>query len=199
MSAPEQIRSGQVAALLVVEAHAVAVEPLDKAVDHHVGNGQLLEDRLEAARVAQLVGDDDKEAVDAAIDEQADEVGVVVGAVVGVGDEQQVSPLAAGYLEGAGKRREEARLDVGHDEAERLGVLRDKAARDLVGDVALLARDLLDAGAALGADLARPVVEHERYGGGRKAHLARYVLERDLGHANPFGGWDKRDGGFCPN
>ena len=167
------------AALLVVEADAVSRHPFNHAVDHHERYGQLSQGADEARVGGKLVGDHDEEAVHASVHEQADELGVALGAL-GVGDEQGVAVLAAPALEAAGKRREEAALDVGHDESQRVGSLHHEAARNLVGHVALAPRDLLDALLVRRGDLARPVVEYERDGRGRESDLVRDVSERHL-------------------
>ena len=64
-------------------------------------------------------------------------------------------------------------------------MLRDEAAGNLVGNVALAARHLAYALLIGLRNLAGPVVEDEGDRGYGKPHLAGDVLERDLGHAQP--------------
>ena len=185
MAVAQQVVRGQVAAKLVVVAHAVTAHAVDKTVNHHKRNGQLCEIVHQLLIGGELVRDHKEDAIHSAVHQQADQLGVALGGTNGVGDEQQVSPLAAENLEVVGKRGKVAALDVGHDQPKRARLLHHEAAGDLVGDVVLATRDLLDATSVLLAHATRSVVENERHRGGRKPHLARDVLERHLCHVIP--------------
>ena len=159
----EQVLGCQVSAELAVESNLVARRVLNRAVDHHHGHDTGLELLHEQGVGRDLLGGDEEDAVGAAVDQQANQVGVVLGLAVGVHDEQGVSALAAAHLEVAGKRGEEAAHDVRHDKAEGPRLLHHKAARDLIGHIALLRGDFLDAPTILIRDAAGTVVENERH------------------------------------
>ena len=54
---------------------------------------------------------------------------------VGIGDKESIALFTAGYFELFCQGREEATLDIGNDDAQRVGLLRNQAAGDLIGDV----------------------------------------------------------------
>ena len=123
MTVLEQVTRRQVTAHLGVESHLVADKAVNEAARHHIGNRQLREDLEQVGVGRELVGHDDEQAIDPTVHKQAHQLGVVGRRVVGVGDEQGIPTLAAPDLEVLGKRGEEAVLDVGNDEPERMGVL----------------------------------------------------------------------------
>ena len=82
MAPLDEVARGEVAAQLVVEAHLVAGQPLDEAVDHDEGGRELREVRDEPLVCGKLVRDDDEQPVDAAVHEQTHELRVVLRTVV---------------------------------------------------------------------------------------------------------------------
>ena len=77
MPAAKQVGGCQVTALLVVEAHLVAIQALNKTVNHHVGHRQLFQHGGQLVARSQLVRYHYEQPVDAAVDQQAHELGVV--------------------------------------------------------------------------------------------------------------------------
>ena len=162
----QQVVRREVSAKLVVVAHAVAAHAIKKAVDHHERHRQLRKVIDELSVGGELVRDHEEDPVDTAVHQQPHQLDIALGGSDRVCDQQQVALLAAENLEAVGERGKVSALDVGHDKPKRMRLLHDQAAGNLVGNVVLTLRDLLDATAVLLAHATRSVVEDERDRGG---------------------------------
>ena len=184
----DQIAGSHVATHLVVEHHLVALEPLNGTVDHYRRNGQMADFFAQGAVVGELVTHYQKDAVDAARHQLAQQLKIVVGTSTRAGNKERIAILAAALFQAAGERGKKAALDIGNDKAQRARLAHDQAARDLVRDIVVARRDLLDELAVFFRDAAGPIIENKRDRRGGKPHLLGDLLEGDfVGHLAPSG------------
>ena len=167
----------------IVEAHGIACDPFEHAVDHQVRDGKGREHLCQGCIGSQAPCCDKKDPVDAAVHEKAHECCIIGRHIVRIRDQKRIALSSQALLEILGQGAEEAALDVGDDEAQGIGALGDKAACNLVRHIALLAGAVED-GLALGIrDAHLPAIQHERDRGRRHAYFMCDVLERHLAHS----------------
>ena len=188
MTLLNQIARSHIAAHLVIEHHLVALEPLNGAIDHHGRNGKVADLFAQSTVVGELVAYDQEHAVDAARHQLAQQLQIVLGTSARAGNKERIAVLTAALFQAPGERGKKAALDVGNDKAQGARLAHDKAARNLVGNIVVARRDLLDELAVFFRDATGPIVENKRDRRGGKPHLLGDLLEGDfVGHLAPSG------------
>ena len=182
----DQIAGSHVAAHLVIEHHLVALESLNGTVDHYGRDGQVADFFAQGAVVGELVAHDQEDAIDAARHQLAQQLQIVIGASARAGNEERIAIFAAALFQATGERGKKAALDVRDDKAQGARFAHDQAARDLVGNIVVARRDLLDELAVFFRDATGPIIENKRDRRGGKPHLLGNLLEGDfVGHLAP--------------
>ena len=172
----------------MVEHHLVALEPLNGTVDHYRRDGQMADFFAQGAVVGELVTHHQKDTVDAARHQLAQQLKIVIGASARAGNKECVTVLTAALFQTAGERSKKAALDVRDDKAQRARLAHNQAARDLVRNIVVARRDLLDELAVFFRDATGPIIENKRDRRGGKPHLLGDLLEGDfVGHLAPSG------------
>ena len=142
----------------------------------------------QGAVVGELVTHHQKDAVDAARHQLAQQLQIVLGTSTRAGNKERVAVLAAALFQAAGERGKKSALDVGNDKAQRARLAHNQAARDLVRNIVVARRDLLDELAVFFRDATGPIIENKRDRRGGKPHLLGDLLEGDfVGHLAPSG------------
>ena len=182
----DQIAGGHVAAHLVIEHHLVALESLNGTVDHYGRDGQVADFFAQGAVVGELVAHDQEDAIDAARHQLAQQLQIVIGASARAGNEERIAVLAAALFQATGERGKKAALDVRDDKAQRARLAHDQTTRNLVRNIVVARRDLLDELAVFFRDATGPIIENKRDRRGGKPHLLGDLLEGDfVGHLAP--------------
>ena len=172
----------------MVEHHLVALESLNGTVNHHGRNGEMTDFFAQGAVVGELVTHHQKDAIDAARHQLAQQLQIVLGTSTRAGNKERVTVLAAALFQAAGERGKKAALDIGNDKAQCARLAHDQAARDLVRNIVVARRNLLDEFAVFFRDATGPIIEHKRDRRGGKPHLLGDLLEGDfVGHLAPSG------------
>ena len=188
MALLNQISGSHVATHLVVKHHLVALEPLNGTVDHYSRDGQVADFFAQGAVVGALVTYHQEDAINAARHQLAQQLQIVIGASARAGNKKRVAVLAAALFQAAGERGEKAALDVGDDKAQGARLAHDQAARDLVGNIVIARRNLLDEFAVFFRDATGPIIQNKRDRRRGKPHLLGNLLEGDfVGHLAPSG------------
>ena len=186
MALLDQIAGGHVAAHLVIEHHLVALESLNGTVDHYGRDGQVADFFAQGAVVGELVAHDQENAIDAARHQLAQQLQIVIGASARAGNEERIAVLAAALFQATGERGKKAALDVRDDKAQRARLAHDQTTRNLVRNIVVARRDLLDELAVFFRDATGPIIENKRDRRGGKPHLLGDLLEGDfVGHLAP--------------
>ena len=128
----------------MVEHHLVALESFNGTIDHHGRDGQVADFFAQGAVVGELVTHHQKDTVDAARHQLTQQLKIVVGTSARAGNKERIAVLAAALFQAAGKRGKKAALDVRDDKAQRARLAHDQATRNLVGNIVVARRDLLD-------------------------------------------------------
>ena len=172
----------------MVEHHLVALEPLNGTVDHYGRDGQVADFFAQGAVVGELVAHDQEDAINAARHQLAQQLQIVIGASTRAGNEERIAILAAALFQATGERGKKAALDVRDDKAQRARLAHDQTTRNLVRNIVVARRDLLDEFAVFFRDATGPIIEHKRDRRGGKPHLLGDLLEGDfVGHLAPSG------------
>ena len=138
--------------------------------------------------VGELVAHNQEDAVDAARHQLAQQFQIVIGASTRAGNEERIAILPAALFQATGERGKKAALDVRDDKAQRARLAHDQTTRNLVGDIVVARRDLLDEFAVFFRDATGPIIENKRDRRGGKPHLLGDLLEGDfVGHLAPSG------------
>ena len=140
----------------------------------------------QGAVVGELVAYDQEDAINAARHQLAQQLQIVIGASARAGNKECVTVLTAALFQTAGERSKKAALDVRDDKAKRARLAHNQATRDLVRNIMVARRDLLDELAVFFRDATRPIIENKRHRRGGKPHLLGDLLEGDfVGHLAP--------------
>ena len=134
----------------------------------------------QGAVVGELVTHHQKDAVDAARHQLAQQFKIVIGASARAGNKECVAVLAAALFQAAGERGKKSALDVGNDKAQRARLAHDQATRNLVRNIVVARRDLLDELAVFFRDATGPIIENKRDRRGGKPHLLGNLLESNF-------------------
>ena len=172
----------------MVEHHLVALESLNGTVDHYGRDGQVADFFAQGTVVGELVAHDQEDAINAARHQLAQQLQIVIGASTRAGNEERIAILAAALFQTTGERGKKAALDVRDDKAQRARLAHDQTTRNLVRNIVVARRDLLDEFAVFFRDATGPIIKHKRDRRGGKPHLLGDLLEGDFaGHLAPSG------------
>ena len=180
MALLNQISGSHVATHLVVKHHLVALEPLNGAVDHYSRDGKVADFFAKRTVIGKLVAHHQEDAIDTARHQLTQQLQIVIGASARAGNKERVAVLAAALFQAAGERGEKAALDVGNDKAQRARLAHDQAARNLVGNIVVARRNLLDELAVFFRDATGPIIENKRDRRRGKPHLLGNLLESNF-------------------
>ena len=173
----DQITRGHIATHLVIEHHLVALKSLNGAVNHHSRDGQVADFLAQSAVVRELVAHNQEHTIDAARHQLTQQLKIVLGTSTRAGNKECIAVLAAALFQAPGERGKKTALDVGDDKAQGARLAHNQAARNLVGDIVVARRDLLDEFAVFFRDATGPIVENKRDRRRGKPHLLGDLLQ----------------------
>ena len=160
----------------------VAIDVRQRAIEEHDREARAQERQQGHARA--VAGRRQEKSFNAMLDEVVDILALQPKVGLAVAEEHAVAGLAGGRLGSPDHGREERVDDIGHDQPDRLRLLRNEASRDTVRHVVEIEDRALDTPLRVGVD-ARASIDDARHRHCRNAGVFRHVAQCDCQSPSP--------------